>query len=132
MNSAIKALFFTTVDLNILLHKLYVPSQQNPVDAPSHRLLSLDYTLTSEIWNEVQLRFEAGKGHLCDLMALDSNAMSDRLGRSLPFQAIPFAWFNRGELVSARFDSVFYSDAASVCFPAKCSSWPSLSFPLFL
>ena len=36
-NNAIKALFFTTVDLNILhiLHMLYVPSQQNPVDAPS-------------------------------------------------------------------------------------------------
>ncbi|KAL9951351.1 hypothetical protein ACROYT_G044002 [Oculina patagonica] len=84
LNNAIKALFFTTMDLNILLHMLYVPSQENPADAPSRRLSSLDYTLTSEIWNEVQLRFGGGLGHTCDLMALDSNAMPDRLGRPLP------------------------------------------------
>ena len=34
VNNAIKALFFTTMDLNILLHILYVPSQENPADAP--------------------------------------------------------------------------------------------------
>ena len=79
LNNAIKALFFTTMDLNILQH-MYVPSQQNPADAPSRRLSSLDFTLTSEIWNEVQLRFGGEKGHSCDLMALDSNAMPDRLG----------------------------------------------------
>ena len=84
LNNAIKALFFTTMDLNILLHMLYVPSQENPADAPSRRLSSLDYTLTSEIWNEVQLRFGGGQGHTCDLMALDSNAMLDRLGRPVP------------------------------------------------
>ena len=80
LNNAKKALFFTTMDLNILLHMWYVPSQQNPGDAPSRRLSSFDYTLTSEIWNEVQLRFGGEKGHSCDLMALDSNTMPDRLG----------------------------------------------------
>ena len=50
-------LFFTTLDLNILLHMLYVPSQHNQADALSRRLSFLDYTLTSEIWIEVQLRF---------------------------------------------------------------------------
>ena len=84
LNNAIKALFFTTMDLNILLHVWYVPSQQNPADAPCRRLSSFDYTLTSEIWNEVQLRFEGEKGHSCDLMALDSNTMPDRLGCPLP------------------------------------------------
>ena len=84
LNNAIKALFFTTMDLNILLHMLYVPSQQNPADAPSRRLSLLDYTLTPEIWNEVQLRFGGEEGHSCDLMALDSNAMSNRLGCPLP------------------------------------------------
>ena len=44
LNNAIKALFFTTMDLNILLHMLYVPSQKNPADAPSRRLSSLDYS----------------------------------------------------------------------------------------
>ena len=83
-NNAIKALFFTTIDLNILLLMLYVPSQQNPMDAPSRRLSSLDYILTSEIWNGVQLRFRGGNGYWCELMALDSNTMSDRLGSPLP------------------------------------------------
>ena len=84
LNNAIKALFFTTMDLNILLHMLYIPSQENPADAPSRRLSSLDYTLASEIWNNVQLTFGGGQGHSCDLMALDSNAMSDKLGHPLP------------------------------------------------
>ena len=75
LNNAIKALFFTTMDFNILLHMLYVPSQQNPADSPSHRLSFLDYTLTSEIWNEVQLRFGVEECHSCDLIALDSNTM---------------------------------------------------------
>ena len=66
LNNTLKALFFTTMDLNVLLHVLYVPSQENPADAPSHRLSSLDYTLTSEIWNEVQLRFGGGQGHSCN------------------------------------------------------------------
>ena len=35
LNDAIKALFFTTKDLNVLLHRLYVPSQENRADAPS-------------------------------------------------------------------------------------------------
>ena len=72
------------MDLNILLHMLYVPSHENPAVAPSRKLSSLGYTLASEIWNEVQLTFGGGQGHSCDLMALDSNAMSDRLGHPLP------------------------------------------------
>ena len=80
LNNAIKALFFTTMDLNILLHMWYVLSQQNLADTPSRRLSSFDYTLTSEIWNEVQLRFRGEMGHSCDLMAIDSNTMLDRLG----------------------------------------------------
>lgn len=70
--------------LNILLHMLYVPSQEIPVDAPCLILSSLDYTLASEFWNRVQLTFRGGQGHSCDLMALYSNAMSDRLAHPLP------------------------------------------------
>ena len=47
---------------------------------------------------------------------------------SVPFDRIVQKAY-RGELVSARFDSVFYSDAVAVCFPAKCSSRPSLALP---
>ena len=55
-----------------------------PLRADCILTFAQDYTLTSEIWNEVQLRFGDGKGHSCDLMALYSNAVSDRLGRPLP------------------------------------------------
>ena len=41
VNSAIKALFFTTMDLNIPMHMLYVSSQQNLVDAPFAQILIL-------------------------------------------------------------------------------------------
>jgi len=47
---------------------------------------------------------------------------------SPPFHAIPFALFNRGELVSARFDSFFCSDAAPVCFPPDVLFGPVLRF----
>ena len=70
--------------LNILLHMLYVPSQEIPVDAPCLILSSLDYTLASEFWNRVQLTIRGGQGHSGDLLALYSNAMSDRLAHPLP------------------------------------------------
>ena len=119
------------MDLNILLHMLYVPSQENPADAPSRRLSSLDYTLASEIWNEIELTFGGGQGHSCDLMALDSNAMSDRLRHpsSPSFHATPFARVNWGNLVCARLDSALYNHAASVCFSAKRSSRSGLALP---
>ena len=84
LNNAIKALFFTTTGLNILLRMFNVPTQENQADTPSHRLSSLDYKLAPEIWNEVQQEFGGVGGHSCDLMALDSNAMTDKLGHLLP------------------------------------------------
>ena len=99
--------------------------------APSRRLSSLHYTLASEIWNEVQLRFGGGQGHSCDLMALNSNAMSDRLKRPLP-HFTPYPSTGSIDVNLFAQDLIFYSDAASVCFPAKCSSRPSLALPLVL
>lgn len=49
LNAAIKALFFTTMDMNILLHMVYVPTQENPADGPSCRLSHLDCKLAPEI-----------------------------------------------------------------------------------
>ena len=43
LNNAKKALFFTTMDLDILLHMLYVPSQGNPADAPCLRFSQISY-----------------------------------------------------------------------------------------
>ena len=84
LNDALKKLFFTTVELNVSLYFSYIPSQQNPADAPSRRLSSLDSTLTTTAWEIVQNLFGGNEGHTADLMALDSNVMQDKLGRSLP------------------------------------------------
>ena len=84
LNNALKALFFTTAELNILLRMLNLPSQENPADAPSRRLSSLDYMLAPNTWNEVQQEFGGVECHSCDLLALDSNVMTDKLGQPLP------------------------------------------------
>ena len=84
LNNPIKDLFFTTAELNILLRMLYVPSQENPADAPSRRLSSLDYMLAPKIWNEVQQEFGGVEGYSCDLMALNSNVTTGKLSQPLP------------------------------------------------
>lgn len=84
LNTALKSLFFTTVRLNISLHMSYIPTSENPADAPSRRLSSLDSQLSPTLWEYVQKEFGGKYGHSCDLMSLDSNAMKDGNGRSLP------------------------------------------------
>ena len=90
LNAALKALFFTTARLNISLHLSYIPSGENPADAPSRRLSVFDNKLSEQTWDRVQEEFGGDKGHSCDLMSLDSNAMKDRMGNSLPhFTPVP-------------------------------------------
>ena len=84
LNTTIKALFFTTMDMNILLRMVYVPTQENPADAPSRRLSPLDCRLAPEVWEKVQREFGGAEGHPDDLIALHSNAMTDKLGYPLP------------------------------------------------
>ncbi len=84
LNRMMKHLFFTTAWLNISLHLSSVPSQHNPADAPSRRLSILDSKLHPNVWNVVQEEFGGPSGHTCDLMALDSNAMTDFNGIPLP------------------------------------------------
>ena len=84
LNRAVKELFFTTVELNILLQQPFIPTNENPADAPSKRLLTLDSMLNPRLWGRVQSEFGGPGGHTCDLMALDSNVMKGFYGRSLP------------------------------------------------
>lgn len=44
----------------------------------------LDSTLTPAMWKKVQHECGGDTGHSCDLMALDSNAMTDLSGSPLP------------------------------------------------
>ena len=89
-NAALKALFFTTARLHSSLHLSYIPSGENPADAPSRRFPVFDNRLSRQIWNCVQEEFGGYKGHSCDLMSLDSNVVKDRMGNSLPhFTPVP-------------------------------------------
>ena len=82
MNRAIKKLFFTTSKLNIALHLTYITLKENEADEPSRRLTTLDCKLHPKLWQRVQ-DFGGPKGHTCDLMALDSNVMTDHDGSFL-------------------------------------------------
>lgn len=84
LNLVLKKLFFTTTRLNVLLHMAYVSSKENPADEPSRRLSLLDCKLTPLVWANIQRECGGDDGHTCDLMALDSNAMSDKMGNLLP------------------------------------------------
>lgn len=84
LNDTLKRLFSTTIGLNVLLRLVYVPTHENPADAPSRRLSYGDYTLSPRLWEVVEQTFDKAQGHTCDLMALDSNAMRDRSGVCLP------------------------------------------------
>ena len=63
---------------------MYIPSKENERDAPSCRLTTLDCKLHPKLWKRVQQEFGGPKGHTYDLMALDSNAMTDQDGSLLP------------------------------------------------
>ena len=72
------------MSLNPDLHLVHIPSANNPADILSRRLCRSDSTLHPTIWSIVQREFGGISGHTCDLMALDSNAMCDSQGNSLP------------------------------------------------
>ena len=54
LNRAIKELFFTTVKLNIVLQLSFIPTNENPADAPSRRLSTLDTMLSPGLWGRVR------------------------------------------------------------------------------
>lgn len=78
-------LFFTTAKLNISLHLSYIPTSENEADAPSGRLTTLGCKRHPDVWAKVQQEFDSQRGHTCDLMALDSNAMADQDASPLPY-----------------------------------------------
>ena len=69
LNMALKRLFFTTSKLNLSLHMSYIPTGQNPADAPSRRLSHLDSKLSDGLWEIVQREWQglAGRATLVTL-----------------------------------------------------------------
>ena len=79
LNKALKRLFFTTVDLNVSLRLSYISTNDNPADSHSRHLSTMDSKLCPALWKVVEQEFGGPTGHTCDLMALNSNAMKDKL-----------------------------------------------------
>ena len=77
LNNLLKAIFQVTVEGNVDLRLSYIPSADNPADAPS-RAISLSHSMLSPMkWLIVQEHFGP---HSVDLMALDSNVMGNAEG----------------------------------------------------
>ncbi len=81
LNDMLKRLYALTVQQNIELRTYYIPSESNPADAPSRQVSLTDTSLTQRSWDRIQ--WEWGP-HTVDLMALDTNAMTDLQGNPLP------------------------------------------------
>ena len=69
--------------LNTSLHLVYIPTSKNEADAPSRRLTNMDCKLHLDIWERVQREF-GGRPTRTDLMALDSDTLTDQDGVLLP------------------------------------------------
>lgn len=129
LNRAMKNLFLITTQLNVLLHLSYVPSNKNPADPPSRRLSMLDCTLTSAMWDTIQYDCGGDSGHSCDLIALDSNVMTDLSRLPLPH----FAPFPSPGALGVNLFAQDLSCHASILdrpyvSPPPNSCWPLLKF----
>lgn len=79
-NDLMKRLFQQTLRYNLLLKLDYVNTKENPADAPSRYMAQSDVMLSSEVWQKVQSKYGP---HTADLMSLDSNSMTDLVGKPL-------------------------------------------------
>ena len=73
----IQAIYETSLQFNIALSLVYVPSKGNLTDAPSRALYSSNCMLSPCVWMDIEKRWGP---HSVDLMALDSNTALDGQG----------------------------------------------------
>ena len=123
LNRTIKKLFFTTSKLNIALRLTYITSKENEADAPSRRLTTLDCKLHPQLWQRVQ-EFGGPKGDTCDLMALDSNAMTDQDGSLL----LHFTPHPLPQSCGVNFFAQHLSSGVPLCFPPSLSDGSCSAF----
>ena len=58
LNSVMKKLFNTMVELNVCLHLSYIRTNENPADEPPRRLSNIDCQLTEDMWQNIQNEFD--------------------------------------------------------------------------
>ena len=124
LNSILKQMTSLMIQLNCDLSLTYIPSAQNPADEPSRKLSPSDAMLTPEVWESLQNSYGP---HSFDLMALDSNAPSDRHGKPLPH-------FSPYPLPNSAGVNIFSQNLSSeenyYCFPPICMCGSVLKFLL--
>ena len=74
LTDIIRAIYETSLQFNIALSLVYVPSKGNLADAPSRALSLSDCMLSPCVWMDIEKRWGP---HSVDLMALDSNTPLD-------------------------------------------------------
>ena len=80
LTDVVQAIYETSLQFNIALSLVYVPSKGNLADAPSRALFSSDCMLSPRVWMVIEKRWGP---HSVDLMALDSNTPLDAQGHPL-------------------------------------------------
>ncbi|KAK3733637.1 hypothetical protein QZH41_003402 [Actinostola sp. cb2023] len=84
LNRVAQILFNLTIERNISLSMVYVPSLRNEADWFSRKLSKMDSMLSDRCWMRlVQDEIWGKNGHNLDLMSLDSNVMRDMDGGRL-------------------------------------------------
>lgn len=86
LSQVLKDIFFISLKFNLALRTVFLPSRENPADAPSRRLSDSDCTLSTSAWKLVDQSYGP---HSLDLMALSSNVQCNSKGQPLRFYS-PF------------------------------------------
>ena len=81
VNDSVKEILECSRQFNLAIDVHYVPSRDNMADAPSRACSDLDCMLSEKAWNSMERRFGP---HSFDLMALDSNCLTNRSDLMLP------------------------------------------------
>jgi hypothetical protein len=124
LNKLLQKLFSVVANLNCDLRLQYIPSAENPADAPSRKLSLADARLSSTTWKKLQLLFGP---HTFDLMALDSNVMRDNTGARLPhYSPHPLPLSSGVNILS----QVLSTEENYYCFPPFCMLEPVVTFIL--
>ena len=122
ISHVMKSLFEFTSSRNLSLSLVFVPSKDNPADAPSRVLSGLDCTLSAATWQQVHAAFGP---HTLDLMAIACNVKHDRSGRPLRF----FSPFPCAQAVGTNvFAQTIPSDENAYVFPPFVLIGPLFKF----
>ena len=122
LNDILKQIARLVTQENCDLTISYIPSKDNPADAPSRRLSAADTTLSAIMWRTLECSYGP---HSFDLMALDSNAQQDRGGVALPhFTPYPLP----GSAGTNLFSQSLQAGHNYYCFPPFCLVGPTIKF----